>query len=161
MFFYYIPLIQISGIFFTALMYFVVLVFMRPYESKKDFFLALMSELITTLVNFFFFVLTLDESYNLVTVDTRVQIGWFIIVLIILKILKSTLLVVYPAIRGITKLFARKSKPDDKDSGDESEAPVGKKEVELVLKPGTGSKESPAKPELETSILNTSARRVN
>ena len=58
----------------------------------------------------FFFVLTLDENYNLVTVDTRVQIGWFIIVLIILMVLMSVILVVYPAIRGITKLFASKKK---------------------------------------------------
>ena len=83
---------------------------MRPYESKKDFFLALLTEIMTTLVTFFFFVLTLDENYNLVTVDTRVQIGWFIIVLIILMVLMSVILVIYPAIRGITKLFASKKK---------------------------------------------------
>lgn len=128
-FFYYIPLIQISGIFFCSVAYLVIMIFMRPFETKKDFFLALLSELMTTLVTFFFLVLTLDENYNLVTVDTRVQIGWFIIVLIILVVLKSIALVVYPAIRGLMKLFASKKKPEE--SEEDSDASPRKNDVEL------------------------------
>jgi flagellar biosynthesis/type III secretory pathway M-ring protein FliF/YscJ len=131
---------------------------MRPYESKKDFFLSLLSELMTTLVTFFFLVLTLDENYNLVTVDTRVQIGWFIIVLIILVVLKSIALVVYPAVRGIMKLFASKKKPED--SEEESEAPARKNEVELKANVQPQTKITPNVAELEKSRLNTSVRKI-
>lgn len=158
-FFYFIPLIQISGIFFSSVAYLVILIFMRPYELKKDFFLALLTEFMTTLVTFFFLVLTLDENYNLVTVDTRVQIGWFIIVLTILIVLKGILLVVYPAIRGIMKLFSSKKKPEE--SEEESEPPAAKNEVELNTRLQQRDKIEFEVPPLERSHLNTSARKIN
>jgi hypothetical protein len=126
-FFYFIPMIQISGIFFMNLAYMIILIFLMPFDLKKDFFLALMTEIMTTLVTFFFFVLILDESYNLVTVDTRVQIGWFIVVLIILIVLQSVLLVLYPAIRGIIKLFERRKSKRKLQSVVESEDASEKK----------------------------------
>jgi hypothetical protein len=157
---YYIPLIQISASFFIALSYLVLIIFKRPHESKSEFFLEFITELLFTLGNFFFFVLALDESYSIVTVETRVQIGWFIVVIFVIALAVSILLVLYPALKAISKLCSgkkkKKSKDDDsedseEDSESESEAPKGKS-IELQK----GKKN----PELETSKLNTSARGI-
>jgi uncharacterized membrane protein len=107
---YYIPLIQISASFFIAAGYLVLIIFKRPHRSKSEFFLELITELLFTLGNFFFFVLALDESYNIVTVDTRVQIGWFIVVIFVIALAVSILLVLYPAIKGVSRLCSSKKK---------------------------------------------------
>lgn len=157
---YYIPLIQISASFFIAAAYLVLVIFKRPHISKSSFFLELVTELLFTMGNFFFFVLALDESYNIVTVDTRVQIGWFIVVIFMIALAVNILLVLYPAVKGIVKLCSSKKsqkKPvEDENSSDydsqEESGDHSKSGVELP--------KHKKKDDLETSKLNTSARNI-
>lgn len=153
---YYIPLIQISASFFIAVGYLVLIIFKRPHKSKSEFFLEFITELLFTLGNFFFFVLALDESYNIVTVETRVQVGWFIVVIFVIALAISILLVLIPALKAISQLCGKKKKEkDDDESEEESEDESESKEgVEMQPK-------AKKNPELETSRLNTSVRKLN
>lgn len=163
-FFYYIPLIQITGSFFVAIAYLVLVIIKRPHASKSDFFIEFIRELLFTLANFFFFVLALDESYNIVTVDTRVQIGWFIVVIFVIALIVSIMLVLNPAIKCLTSICQRKKKNKDEEEDDSEEAnevqinknkkmrPQSQKELEL--------QQSKVQDELETSKMNTSLRNI-
>lgn len=148
---YYIPLIQISGSFMIAIVYLIVLVVIRPHNENMEFFMEFITEFLFTVGNFFFLVLALDESYNIVKVDTRVNIGWFIVFIYILALAISILLVLYPAIKILLK-FCRKAKKNNvEDSDDDGE--------ELEENPNHEAHEE-SRPNLESSRLNTSHRAI-
>lgn len=149
---YYIPLIQISGSFMIAIVYLVVLVVIRPHNENIEFFMEFITEMLFTIGNFFFLVLALDESYNIVKVDTRVNIGWFIVVIYVLALAISILLVLYPALKIILR-FCRKAKKVKEDSQEEEEAEENKRE-------GEENTNNNNQENLENSRLNTSQRKI-
>jgi len=140
---YYIPMMQISGSFMISLCYLVLLVIKRPHKENGEFFIEFITELLFTLGNFFFLVLALDENYNVITVDTRVHIGWFIVFIYIIALSISILLVLYPAIKSIIKFFNKKNELEN-DGKDEEES----------------EDEEDPKKEAEMSRLNTSQRNI-
>lgn len=148
---YYIPLIQISGSFMISIVYLIVLVVIRPHKENLEFFMEFITEFLFTVGNFFFLVLALDESYNIVKVDTRVNIGWFIVVIYVLALSISILLVLYPALKILLKFCKRPKKVKDSDV-EEEEPPV-----EMVE---AGDAEVGHNAALEDSKLNTSNRKI-
>jgi cytochrome c-type biogenesis protein CcmE len=147
---YYIPMIQISGSFMIALSYFVLLVIKKPHRHNGEFFIEFMTELLFTFGNFFFLVLALDENYNVITVETRVHIGWFIVFIYILALSISILLVLYPAIKSIIKFFKQKKENKNK-SNNRADEEASQEESD---------EEEPRK-DTEMSHLNTSQRSIN
>lgn len=134
-----------------AIVYLIVLVVIRPHNENMEFFMEFITEFLFTVGNFFFLVLALDESYNIVKVDTRVNIGWFIVFIYILALAISILLVLYPAIKILLK-FCRKAKKNNvEDSDDDGE--------ELEENPNHEAHEE-SRPNLESSRLNTSHRAI-
>lgn len=128
---YYMPMIQISGSFMISLCYLVLLVIKRPHRENSEFFIEFITELLFTLGNFFFLVLALDENYNVITVDTRVHIGWFIVFIYIIALSISILLVLYPAIKSIIKFFSKKNEVEELEKDEESDEETPKKEMEM------------------------------
>lgn len=148
---YYIPLIQISGSFMISIVYLIVLVVIRPHKENLEFFMEFITEFLFTVGNFFFLVLALDESYNIVKVDTRVNIGWFIVVIYVLALSISILLVLYPALKILLK-FCKRPKKGKKGSEDDEE------DDEIAVENGEG--DPGHNDALEDSKLNTTNRRM-
>ena len=151
---YYIPVIQISGSFIIALGYLIALVIKRPHEEKGEFFRELITEFLFTAGNFFFFVLALDESYNIIRVDTRVSIGWFIVFIYVIALAISIMLVLIPGIKGLIKICKGKKKEEEEE--DDDDVPDDEAGPPRVLRPSVEDRK-----ETERSRLNTSQRGIN
>ncbi len=108
MFFYYIPLIQISVCLFSEVGFLALMISKRPFKTKAHFMIEFIKEFLFSIGIFFLFVLALDESYNIITVDTRVQIGWFVVVIFVIALLMSITLVIIPALKIISAVFKKK-----------------------------------------------------
>lgn len=66
---YYIPLVQIGGSLFIAVVYFWLLLAIRPHEEWWDFFMEAVTEFLFVIENMLFMLLGLDDAYGLLTID--------------------------------------------------------------------------------------------
>lgn len=116
-FFYYIPLLQISCSFLIALTYLILVYTIKPHEEMYEYYVELTTESLFTIGNFLFLILGLDDSYGLISVGTRVFIGWLIFFVYILALVISVCLVIYEIIETIKML--KKKFCDPKEDNEE------------------------------------------
>lgn len=115
-FFYYMPLLQITLSFLIAVIYLGVLIKIQPHEEIYEYRIELFTESMFSLGNFMFLLLVLDDNYQIMSIGKRVFIGWIIFWIYVLALVVSIGLVIYEIIQLVKKIKENcsKKKEDDK-----------------------------------------------